>query len=546
MNRMILRLAALAFAAPVTTLSLQAAQDSQPTIAWTQHVGRSAIDIEAGDLNGDGRPDFAVASFENTILAINSDGRVLWRFGVGGGVPFVAVGDLDGDGLADVVGIDRHQPAYMHAISGSGAELWNQAVPSAGGRVRIGDVTGDGKNDIVAVLSGSSFDTVSVFDNRGVLVFSHDVLPRIQDLALADVNGDGHLDIVLSYGAIVPVGMSPCPCGLEAIDGANSVLWNYSTQAALGPLAAGDINNDGHADVVAGEIGLVAGGPRQAYAVDSSGSLLWTFPLRQGVFGNGATAITLGDLDRDGSRDVVIGSFDQHVYGIRADGQLLWDAGVGSNIFRLALGDLNGDGREEIAAATMLGPTAGVYALDTQGHEVWFFPKTGSDVECPDGECVQGFRDLVVEDVNGDGRAEVVAIQDALNIPDLAHGLAFAFSTPEAEHVTVSVDIKPGSGVNSINTRSHGTIPVAILSGPQFDAPAELNTGSLTFGRTGNEASLAFCHPGRVNRDALVDVICHFDTRSTGFVVGDTVGILKGETVTGVPIQGSDSVRIVR
>jgi len=545
MNRTTLCLAALAVVAPAMTLDLRADQDSHPTIVWTQHVGRQAMDIKVGDLNGDARPDFAVGSSENAILAVNSDGRVLWRFTVDGPVPHVAVGDIDGDGQADVVGIDQHQPAHMHAISGSGAELWSRTVPPLAGSLRIGDVTGDGRNEIVAVLYESDFDTVSVFDNRGALLFRHEVRPRIKAMSLADVSGDAHLEIVASYGAIVPTGISPCPCGLEAIDGSGNPLWNFLAPAALGPLAAGDLNNDGYADVVVGEIGLVADGQRQAYAVDNSGSLLWVFPLRQGVFGNGATAIGLSDLDRDDSPDVVIGSFDQHVYGVRRDGLLLWDAAVGSNVSQLASADLNGDGRDEIAAATMLGPSAGVYALDQEGHQLWFFAKTGSDVECPEGECVQGFMDLAVADVNGDRRTEVVAIQDALN-PPASKGLVFALSTPEPEHVIVSIDIKPGSGVNSINTRSHGTIPVAILSTAGFDAPTELNTSSLTFGRTGDEASPAFCHPGRVNGDTRIDVICHFDAESTGFVVGATRGVLKGETLTGIAIQGSDSVRIVR
>lgn len=50
--------------------------------------------------------------------------------------------------------------------------------------------------------------------------------------------------------------------------------------------------------------------------------------------------------------------------------------------------------------------------------------------------------------------------------------------------------------------------------------------------------------PEDVNNDGLDDLVCHFDTRATGFQVGDTEGILKGLTVTGMPIEGSDSVRI--
>jgi len=111
---------------------------------------------------------------------------------------------------------------------------------------------------------------------------------------------------------------------------------------------------------------------------------------------------------------------------------------------------------------------------------------------------------------------------------------------------SVEVDIKPGSTQNHINRRSHGKIPVAIMSTGDFDASTQLNAASLTFGATGNEPSLAFCHAADVNGDRRKDLMCHFNTQAAGFRAGDTQGVLKGLTITGVPIEGTDSVRIVR
>jgi len=112
--------------------------------------------------------------------------------------------------------------------------------------------------------------------------------------------------------------------------------------------------------------------------------------------------------------------------------------------------------------------------------------------------------------------------------------------------LSVGIDIKPNSLPNSINPRSMGKVPVAVLSSPTFDAVNDLDEASLTFGGTGDERSLAFCSdPEDVNGDNLPDLVCHFYTQSTGFLSGDTLGVLKGQTVEGVGIQGTDSVRIV-
>jgi hypothetical protein len=59
----------------------------------------------------------------------------------------------------------------------------------------------------------------------------------------------------------------------------------------------------------------------------------------------------------------------------------------------------------------------------------------------------------------------------------------------------IAIDIKPRSEINSINPRSKGTIPVAILSTEDFYAPDEVDRDSLMFGPGVGEKSLAFCSP---------------------------------------------------
>lgn len=113
--------------------------------------------------------------------------------------------------------------------------------------------------------------------------------------------------------------------------------------------------------------------------------------------------------------------------------------------------------------------------------------------------------------------------------------------------VCIEIDIRPGSDPNPINFKSRGKILVAILSNPDVDVPTEVPKASLTFGHTGDEDSLAKCNksPKDVDRDGLLDLVCHFNTQDTEFQCGDTEGILWGQTVDGLPIRGKDSVRIV-
>ena len=114
-------------------------------------------------------------------------------------------------------------------------------------------------------------------------------------------------------------------------------------------------------------------------------------------------------------------------------------------------------------------------------------------------------------------------------------------------NIDATIDIKPGSDENPINLKSAGTIPVAILSTPDFDATTMIDETSLTFGKTGREQSLAFCNDDAedVNGDGLPDQICHFYTQLTNLNYHLRSATLRGLTTNGVKLAGSDSITIV-
>ena len=121
------------------------------------------------------------------------------------------------------------------------------------------------------------------------------------------------------------------------------------------------------------------------------------------------------------------------------------------------------------------------------------------------------------------------------------------FNAGAADKCNVAIDIEPGSSPNRIDRGSQPSIPVAILSSAGFNASEEVDIASLRFGTTGNEVSLsaASCSLEYVNGDTLPDLVCHFDTQLAEFQAGDARGFLKGQTRSGTPIRGTDSVLIV-
>jgi hypothetical protein len=108
----------------------------------------------------------------------------------------------------------------------------------------------------------------------------------------------------------------------------------------------------------------------------------------------------------------------------------------------------------------------------------------------------------------------------------------------------VEIDIKPGSHPNSIDTRSKGVIPVAILSTEGFDA-LMVDADSVRFGPDEAEKRHKRAHVKDVDHDGDLDLMLHFRTRETGIAPGDNEACLVGETYDGVPLMACDSVRTV-
>jgi hypothetical protein len=108
----------------------------------------------------------------------------------------------------------------------------------------------------------------------------------------------------------------------------------------------------------------------------------------------------------------------------------------------------------------------------------------------------------------------------------------------------VEIDIKPDSEVNSINPRSQGVIPVAILGSDFFDVN-NVDQSTLVFGPNGASIAHSSAHLADVNDDDLTDLLAHFRTQETGIAAGDMEACLSGETLDGTAFEACDGISTV-
>jgi hypothetical protein len=113
------------------------------------------------------------------------------------------------------------------------------------------------------------------------------------------------------------------------------------------------------------------------------------------------------------------------------------------------------------------------------------------------------------------------------------------YSAPQSV-VYINIDIKPGGNPNSINLRSKGVVPVAIMTTDEFDADT-INPETVRFATATGVRWTA----QDVDFDGDMDLLFHFKTQELDLTEDSTEATLRGETIEGKPIVGTDTVNIV-
>jgi hypothetical protein len=303
------------------------------TFQWKGLYGTAGLDanVALADVNGDGKLDMLASgcAYKDcftgvvTIQTGNGDGTFAgfngsYVFRTGGMSPSSpAVADFNGDGKLDMVVANcgngcQTGTGTMGVLLGNGDATFQTAVTYGTGgigphKVVVADVNGDGKPDLivpnscttignctygpgsVGVLLGKgdgTFQPAVAYGSGGDYAFS---------VAVADINGDGKLDVLVANYFANTGCCLPGPLGvlLGNGDGTFQPVIPYSPGTSIGPIALADVNGDGKLDVVTPSIVLLGNGDG-------------TFQAPVFYNGGGRGGIVVADVNGDGPPDVMV------------------------------------------------------------------------------------------------------------------------------------------------------------------------------------------------------------------------------------------------
>jgi len=364
--------------------------------------------IVSADLNGDGKPDIGLASSYisgppphagNAVVLLQdispAEGYLPPRWYETGNDPqSILAGDIDGDGRPDLVVSNEVTSAKNSGTNSISILLQDPRSPgvflpatnyTAGQSpaVVLGDIDGDGRPDLV-VGTRSSPAGISLFrqspSNPGtfepsVLIAS---LQGVSAVAVGDLDGDGRLDIAVATnaGVFILIQIASAPgIFLPAV--------GYAAGSQPASIAVGDLNGDGSPDLAVANYGSPDGAIRGCASVllqdpEDPGKFL---PATDYATGFRSGSIAIGDLDGDGRMDLAVGnplssgpngSISILFQDTGNPGAFLPAANYpGAEPLSVAISDLNGDGNADFAVAD---DGAVIYYQDPVRHGIFSGP----------------------------------------------------------------------------------------------------------------------------------------------------------------------------
>ncbi|MBP9095700.1 MAG: T9SS type A sorting domain-containing protein [Ignavibacteria bacterium] len=392
--------------------------------------------VSIRDLNGDGKPDLAIPNYSPNTISILLNTTTIgsstptftakFDFGIGN-FPFCAVtGDINGDGLPDLASINSGggtisvllNTTTVGSLSPSFSAKTDFAVGSSPNAISIGDFNADGKPDLAT--SNRTANTVSVLLNTTTPGSATPTFTTQSEFivgnspyftVIKDFNGDGKPDLAAANNGSNSISVLLNTTTLGVSPASFSSKTDFATGNIPLALSIADLNGDGKQDMVTSNYG--SNSASVCFNTTSPGASTPAFSAHTD-FTTGSTPVfvSTGDFTGDGKKDIVTANIGSNNISVllntTAPGastptfSAKTDFTTGFIPYWLSVGDLNGDGRPDIAVANNSSGTISVFLNTTTPGA-----GTPSFSARTDFTAGSGLNSVELADINGDGKPDM-------------------------------------------------------------------------------------------------------------------------------------------
>ncbi len=507
-------------------------------IAWSKQIGTAATDQSysvAVDATGNayisGRTDGDLAglnagSYDAFLIKYDSSGNEVWSSQIGttgnDGSNSVALDDFGNAYISGWTNGGRggtstgYEDAFLTKFDSSGNDLWSRQISTSSGdqsfSVAVDGsgnayISGRTRSDIGGTNAGGHDAFLTKYDSSGDLLWSQQIGTSSMDISFSvavDASGNAYIS-GFTEGNIGGANAGYRDAFLTKFDSSGDELWSQqigtSDTEFSWSVAVDGSDNVYITGFTEGDLSGTSAGRADAFLVkyDSLGNELWSQQI--------------GTARHDISFSVAV------------------DASGNAYISGETKGDLGG-----VNAGDM---DAFLTKFDSLGNELWSQQIGSSRYDQSSSVAIDAAGNAYISGwTTGDLAGTNAGNADAFLVK---------FSAPGPEILSLLMDIRPGSDINPVNSKSNGVLSVAIYGTADIDV-TEIDLATLMLegmslrekGKSGNLGTFE-----DINGDSIVDLLLHFDMSELSFNASTDVYTLSGMTLDGVALEGSDSIRAV-
>ena len=272
-----------------------------------------AVSLDAGDLNGDGRVDIAIASDDSLVIFYQQNAGTFNRkcIYIGYGTDAVKIGDLNQDGRMDLVVTQFNEPKIhvFYQDAGGNLNLTDYPCPESGMvRLEITDINNDSLNDLLLFSYGGYEHGLFYFlqnpDGSLGNPFSSGIgQSGAHNMAVGNLNNDSKPDIAVTAGGNYPASLElhmQQPTGFGFNPSVTLTAYDIPAQVCIN-----DLNCDGKNEIIIAHEGWNA----ISYYEQDKDNNYSTYSLIENTYGNFfMNSMAVGDLNGDNRPDIAIAS----------------------------------------------------------------------------------------------------------------------------------------------------------------------------------------------------------------------------------------------
>jgi poly-gamma-glutamate capsule biosynthesis protein CapA/YwtB (metallophosphatase superfamily)/outer membrane protein assembly factor BamB len=261
-------------------------------IYWTFAADVPLVALGAARLDSVA-PYEVLAGGDDNILRVLSpeNGQLLWETDTGARISVLENGDLNGNSLDEILA--GLWGGTLAAYGQDGTELWRVSTVDGGDPTALAfsDLEADGAMDI---LLATSHGALEVLDTSGTRLWAVETGTYLSQILPVDLDGGGRAEILAATR----------DGDLMAFESDGSLRWSVTTGTRLTDVLVANVDGESGLEVV------TSGGPAPGRVIvtDEEGRTQWIAELEGGV-----RSLSAGDLDRDGTIDIIAGGDDGQI-----------------------------------------------------------------------------------------------------------------------------------------------------------------------------------------------------------------------------------------